>query len=57
MQVRYLSTSEVSFNSDNLKVSLQLNGGTVTWKPITAIQDNLGGNLKGTIRVSRSSFC
>ena len=51
IQVRYLGPSVESFNSDNLEVSIQLNGATVTWKPTPAIQNTLGGNLKGTIRV------
>ena len=51
IQVHYLSQSTESFNSDNLEVSIQLNGATVTWKPTPAVQDSLGGNLKGTIRV------
>ena len=53
MQVRYLS-SEVSFNYNNLEVSIQLNGKVISWKPIPANQENLDGNLKGTIRVRLS---
>ena len=53
-QVRYLTSSADSFNQDNLEVSIQLNGKTVTWKPTPASQESLGGNLKGTIRVSYS---
>ena len=54
LQVRYLSDSTESFNSDNLEVSIQLSGTVVTWKPTPAVQDSLEGNLKGTIRVRTS---
>jgi hypothetical protein len=51
IQVHFLSSSMESFNSENLEVLIQLGGATVTWKPTPAVQDTLGGNLKGTIRV------
>ena len=50
-QIHYLPNGE-TFTSANLKVSLQLNGETVVWTPLPALDMSLQGNLLGTVRVS-----
>ena len=51
LKVRYHSVPGGTFTEDNLQVTLQVNGVSVTWTPVTTDKENIGGNLKGTLRV------
>ena len=57
VQVRYLSIAADTFNGNNLKVSIQVNGKEVTWSPVTASQENAKDNLLGTLRVIKLTVC
>ena len=51
-QVRYLSISTDTFNPNNLKASIQLNGKNMTWSLVPGYKESANGNLLGTLRVS-----
>ena len=54
-QLNYNTSSQVSFNEENLIVSFVLNGYTITWKPQPSTETSIEGNLFGTFRVSDSN--
>ena len=48
---------EVTFSKQNLNVTVQVGTSKVTWYPKTIEEESLGGNLKGTLRVSAYVIC
>ncbi len=52
LQLRYVDSANESFSKNNLNVTASVNGVDVVWYPKTTGEDKLGGNLKGTLRVS-----
>lgn len=50
IKVRYRYQSNETFNSDNLEVSVKFGNSSAVWRPMPASEEQLNGNLKGTIR-------
>lgn len=50
LELRYLTTSNETFNQTNLVVSMMLNGNKVSWSPLPTWNRTIGGNLLGTFR-------